>query len=59
MSPLADEEDEEAAEEDEADEGVRLFFILSDNLRREIFSPSSVNCGSSTGSKIWTTFIIQ
>ena len=58
MSPLAD-EDEEAAEEDEADEGVRLFFILSDNLRREIFSPSSVNSGSSTGSKIWTTFIIQ
>ena len=57
MSPLAD-EDEEAAEEDEADEGVRLFFILSDNLRREIFSPSSVNSGSSTGSKIWTTFII-
>ena len=52
MSPLADEEDEEAAEEDEADEGVRLFFILSDNLRREIFRPSSVNSGSSTGSKI-------
>ena len=51
MSPLAD-EDEEAAEEDEADEGVRLFFILSDNLRREIFRPSSVNSGSSTGSKI-------
>ncbi len=48
----AEEDEADAAEEDEAEEGVRRFFILKERRRRATFSPSSVNSGSSRGSRI-------
>ncbi len=54
----AEEDEADAAEEDEAEDGVRRFFILKERRRRETLRPNSVKSGSSTGSRIWTKFIL-